>query len=98
MSEFTGTKMVEVNGEMVEATWVGTDELVPGRTFVVMGPDSERFWMAENKVVGVRSVEVLGDRTNTRVVWTDDDPADENVGSWGNWSRMRFLTVAPVAC
>lgn len=82
----------------VVGTWVGTADLVPGETFVVHGPACGRTWMDANSVVGVRAVEALGDRTNTRVLLTIDDPANPDSGSWGNWSRMTFLTVPPIPC
>lgn len=77
----------------VPATWVGVADLEPGRTLVVEGPSVGMWWRNEDRVVGVRSVDVVGDRTNTRVLFTNDDPEDENAGAWGSWSRMRFLAV-----
>lgn len=88
-----GTKeVVEVAGEFMVGTWVGTADLVPGQSFVVQGPSSGRTWQDANRVVGVRSVEVVGDRTNTEVTFTDLGESS------GNWSRMLFLTVEAVAC
>lgn len=86
------------DGTTVTGVWVRTADLVPGETFVVHGPAGGRWWKDGNQVCGVRSVEVIGDRTNTRVVLTIDDPDDPDSGSWGNWSRMTFLTVQPVPC
>lgn len=92
------TTTVEVNGVEMTGTWVTTEDLVPGRTYVVEGPAIGMFWRDANTVTGVRDVQVVGDRTNTRVVLMTDDPTDEDSGSWGNFSRMVFLTVEPVAC
>lgn len=86
------------DGSTVVGTWVRTCDLVPGETFLVHGRAEGRWWKDGNVVVGVRAVEVHGDRTNTRVLLTVDDPDDPNAGSWGNWSRMTFLSVPPVAC
>lgn len=86
------------DGPTVVGTWIRTADLVPGKTFVVAGPASGYWWKTENQVIGVRSVEIHGDRTNTRVVLTIDDPDDSDSGSWGNWSRMTFLSVPAVPC
>jgi hypothetical protein len=87
-----GTKTVEIGGRFVSATWVGVVDLEIGRSMVVHGPDSGAWWRDENSVSVVRAIEVVGDRTNTRVVTSTDDES-ENSGSWGGWSSMRFLVV-----
>ena len=87
------TETIEIAGRKVQATWIGVDEIVPGVTMVVCGPSIGEFWKDENSVVSVRAVEVVGDRTNTRVVMSCDDEANEDSGAWGNWSRMTFMSV-----
>ena len=99
------TTTVTVGDQTMTATWVGTDQLVPGRTFVVEGPSTGMFWVDQDRVVGVAAVDVFGDRTNTRVRFTDScgdgsrcDTDHFDCGPMGNWSKMTFLTVDQVAC
>lgn len=81
---------VPVHDRRFTCRWASVDELVVGRTFVVQ-PAVESLLNPRvrvgHSIVGVESVEVLGDRTNTVVRFTD------GTETFGNWSRMTFMEL-----
>ena len=78
---------VTLGDRTFDAEWVGTDDLVVGRSLVVNGPSSGAWWRDSDSVSVVRDVTVENDRTCTTVHTSDGQEV------FGQWSRMRFLVV-----
>lgn len=87
----TTTVNLTVGDRELQATWRGTDDLVPGRSLVVNGPSTGMFWKDEDAVCVVREVEVLSDRTCTEVRLSNGQDCS------GSWSGMKFLVVDDLA-